>query len=225
MYGNTKKSLNQDFRRIFAIIPATETRNLFKTVKGVTVIEKTLETYALFASNLGNVGIYLRAVIVANKRDIYSIRNLIKLNNYDFVLNVIPGGNTRTESVWKALEELDTLPFPLKADDVMFVHDADYCYTEQEVLTNCIEGIIETELCAPAILKDNKPLLQFPQVFRYRVLEKAYANAMRHGIDADDDIELAKRLGFRCELVNGLDNNVKAGTVTNRRSPFAQITA
>lgn len=158
-----KKRKSKDINRVFVIIPAAGssermgagTDKLFMEVAGKPVIERTLDAFAAFTKDLEKSQITLKAIIVASKNNNFQIQKLVKSNNYAFVHSVILGGNSRTQSVWKGLEELDNMPIPPRDNDIVFIHDGARCLVSQEVLDNCLEGILYNDICAPAVPAKN----------------------------------------------------------------------
>ena len=108
---------NMDIKRVFVIIPAaglgtrmnTDTNKQFLEVAGMTVIERTLRAFKEFTDTLDKSGVTLMAVVVANKDGVYKINGICRYNKFDFVKNVVEGGDSRTESVWRGIEALSDL--------------------------------------------------------------------------------------------------------------------
>ncbi len=158
-FASKRKSNN--IRRIFVIIPAAGKSErmgedkLFIEIAGKPVIQRTLEAFGRFAKDLEKSDISVKVVVVTSTSNNYHIHKLVKNNNYSFVHSVIIGGSSRTESVWKGLEELDNMPIPPTDDDIVFIHDGARCLVSDEVLDNCLEGIMYNDICAAAVPAKN----------------------------------------------------------------------
>ena len=133
------KKLN--INRIFVIIPAaglgtrmeSDINKQVMEIDGVPVIERTLEAFSKFSSELASMGIALRAVIVTSPDLVYRMTSICKQRRFDFVLNIVTGGDSRMESVWNGIEAISELPFPPMDNDIVFIHDGARC---QRLLLN-----------------------------------------------------------------------------------------
>lgn len=156
-------SISNDIKRIFVIIPAaglgtrmeTDTNKQLIEIAGVPVIERTLEAFSKFYEMLSKKNIVLKAVVVTNKDLVYKINSVVRYKKYTFVQNVVEGGDTRTESVWKGIEALSDLPFPPTDNDIVFIHDGARCLVDQDTLLRCLEGASKYDICAAAVPSKN----------------------------------------------------------------------
>ena len=166
----SSKTKKVNINRIFVIIPAaglgtrmeSDINKQLMEIDGESVIERTLDAFKKFSDNLSNAGITIRAVIVTGEELIYKINSVVKHGRYDFVQNVVVGGQTRMESVWNGIEALAELPFPPMDNDIVFIHDGARCLVDQETLERCLEGGIQYDICAAAVpvkstIKQTKP--------------------------------------------------------------------
>lgn len=158
--------------QILVVIPAagSSTRmgrdKLFIEVNGKPVIERTLDAFSEFAIRMSAKDIAVKAVVVTSTSNIAPITELVNKNHYDYVNSVIEGGASRTESVWKGIQELSNLPTPVQSDDVVFIHDGARCLVSQEVLDNCVDGIAKNDVCVVAVPAKNtiKRIVAVPSV-------------------------------------------------------------
>lgn len=166
----SSKTKKVNINRIFVIIPAaglgtrmeSDINKQLMEIDGESVIERTLDAFKKFSDNLSNAGVTIRAVIVTGEELIYKINSVVKHGKYDFVQNVVVGGQTRMESVWNGIEALAELPFPPMDNDIVFIHDGARCLVDQETLERCLEGGIQYDICAAAVpvkstIKQTKP--------------------------------------------------------------------
>ena len=145
--------------RIFVIIPAaglstrmeSDVNKQIMEIDGVSVIERTLGAFQKFSDNLASSGVSLRAVVVTSEELVYRINGLCRYNKFEFVQQVVTGGKTRMESVWRGIEALADLPFPPGDNDIVFIHDGARCLVDQPTLERCLEGAMKYDICAAAV--------------------------------------------------------------------------
>lgn len=146
------------------------------------------------------------------------------------VLEVVPGGATRQESVGCALA---AVPGDV---ELVLVHDA----VRPFITRSLIDAVARTAreegaaVCALPIAETVKRVhdglveatldrsvlwaVQTPQGFRADLLREAYDKARRDGAEATDDAMLVERLGHRVRVVPGLPGNVKITTRSDLRA-------
>ncbi|MCL2095456.1 MAG: 2-C-methyl-D-erythritol 2,4-cyclodiphosphate synthase [Oscillospiraceae bacterium] len=96
-----------------------------------TVIEKTLTVFELCG--------YINEIIIASRpEDTEKIREIINKNKFKKVKNIIPGGETRLESVAKAVEKV--------GEDIDFiaVHDGARCFISEQDIEKVLLKAFET---------------------------------------------------------------------------------
>ena len=164
-------------------------------------------------------------VIVAAEEYLLYVNNQV-VNPYRFqkVFKIVPGGKTRTESVWKGLASL-----PL-ATSYVAVHDAvrplvkpsDINLTVVEAHNHraALLGRPVTETIKRAregmvmgtVDRENLYLAETPQVFQYDLLMSAYRKGIDSGRPATDDAALVEAYGFKVRLVPSTGPNPKLTT-------------
>jgi 2-C-methyl-D-erythritol 4-phosphate cytidylyltransferase len=168
-------------------------------------------------------------IIVATRADgIAKLEAKIATEHLKQKVRVIRGGDSRQESVARALEEV--------ADDteLVAVHDAVRPFVTREQIARVIE---EAHRCQAAILgipamdtvkevkraslpedvalitatipRERVVLAQTPQVFATKLLKEAFARAQADGVTASDEAGLVERLGFDVHVVLGSERNIK----------------
>jgi len=146
----------------------------------------------------------------------------------DFLLDLdprvvlVPGGDTRRDSVWSALQAL-----PGDAGTVV-VHDGARPLVSKEVIDECIrvarEGVGAVAGC-PAVdtlkrVREDRRIVdtpdrtelwhaQTPQAFPRSVLENAYMRAIAEDWPATDDSGLVERAGGEVVMVSSPARNLK----------------
>ena len=164
--------------------------------------------------------------LIVHKSDFEACKNrVLEPYKYKKVRGLIPGGETRQESVFNGLSAL--------ADDVDYVviHDGVRPFINDEIIAKCLEATAEWGAAVAAVpVKEtikignedhfiaqtpNRKLLwrvQTPQVFRKNLIETAHKNAIQEGNGAPDDATLVERLGTPVKLVMGSYKNIKLTT-------------
>jgi 2-C-methyl-D-erythritol 4-phosphate cytidylyltransferase len=193
----------------------------FRLLDGVPVVVFTLRRLA--ASPLIN-----SFLIATQADDIRPLNQRIAAEGLGRPFHVLQGGDTRQESVAKALAEV-----PQQTEFVL-VHDA----VRPLVTRDQVERVIqEAERCRAAILgipamdtvkevkraslpedvalitatipRERIVLAQTPQVFDAVILREAFARAAADGFTASDEAALVERLGHNVHVVLGSERNLK----------------
>jgi 2-C-methyl-D-erythritol 4-phosphate cytidylyltransferase len=137
-------------------------------------------------------------------------------------VSFVAGGETRLDSVFRALEAL-----PLSAE-VLLVHDAARPLVSREVIDRCIalartgvgavagwpavDTLQETDAEGRIVSTPDRSRLwqaQTPQAFPAGALRQAYQEAVRSGTPATDDATLFLRAGGEVRMVAGSPWNLK----------------
>jgi 2-C-methyl-D-erythritol 4-phosphate cytidylyltransferase len=214
---------------IVAILPAAglgtrmgaEAPKQFRLLDGVPVVVFTLRRLA--ASPL------ISSFLIATHADeIEPLRQRITAERFSRPFRVLPGGDTRQESVAKALAEVP------EDTELVVVHDA----VRPLVTRDQTERVIaEARRCRAAILgipamdtvkevkraslpedvalitatipRERIVLAQTPQVFDADLLREAFARAAADGFTASDEAALVERLGNDVHVVLGSERNLK----------------
>lgn len=142
---------------------------------------------------------------------------------------VVPGGATRQESVWQALQQVpaDT--------DVVIIHDAVRPFITRGLIDAVLAAAASTgaAICGLPITETVKRVrdghvestldraalwaVQTPQAFRCALLREAHEKARRDGLVGTDDAMLVERLGHSVRVVPGLPTNIKITTPADLR--------
>lgn len=214
---------------IVAILPAAglgtrmgaEAPKQFRLLDGVPVVVFTLRRLA--ASPL------ISSFLIATHADeIEPLKQRIAAERFSRPFRVLPGGDTRQESVAKALAEVP------EDTELVVVHDA----VRPLVTRDQTERVIaEARRCRAAILgipamdtvkevkraslpedvalitatipRERIVLAQTPQVFSYALLRDAFRKAQEDGINASDEAALVERVGHDVFVVLGSERNLK----------------
>jgi len=169
--------------------------------------------------------VFSKIILVTNSEDIPLVKQMLFKNGLPS-FDIIAGGNSRNESVQKALMVLKS-----EADDFrIFIHDADRVLITSDFFISLEKECQDAEALTPviplqdSILKktdsginylDRKDLflVQTPQVFDYRKLLEIYEN----GYDQNDTDDFKKAVvqGLKCKTVIGDALNFKVTSMSD----------
>jgi 2-C-methyl-D-erythritol 4-phosphate cytidylyltransferase len=187
----------------------------FQELGGIPVIIHTLRRFEQSAS-IGEVVVVLPSSETASFLALASRYGLRKL------ARVVAGGQTRTESIWRGLQNVRAA-----TAEIVAVHDGVRPFVSPEEIDRTVRTAAETGaaiLAAPATdtikeVEDGRITrtlkradvwhAQTPQCFRFDLLRRAYERAMAAGTDATDDSALVEQLGIAVQIVEGRARNIK----------------
>lgn len=215
--------------RIVAILPAAglgtrmgaDTPKQFLELDGVPIVILSLRRIA--SCDL------ITEIIVATRADeVARLEERVAKEKFKQKVRVIRGGDSRQESVARALEQVSN------GTELVVVHDAVRPFVTREQIARVIEearqrkaailGIPamdtvkevkraslpeDVALITGTIPRERVVLAQTPQVFATNVLKEAFARAQADGINASDEAGLVERLGYDVHVVHGSERNIK----------------
>ncbi len=164
--------------------------------------------------------------VIVNDSDLELCESMsIKPYGFRKVANLIPGGETRQDSVFNGLRLLPS------DTDFVIVHDGVRPFVTGDLIDSCLEAVEEWGAAVAAVpVQDtikvadtdgfivdtpNRSKLwavQTPQGFRRDVLMEAHQQARQTGLRATDDAALVEQLGRRIKLITGNHRNLKITT-------------
>ncbi|MDE0186071.1 MAG: 2-C-methyl-D-erythritol 4-phosphate cytidylyltransferase [Candidatus Poribacteria bacterium] len=164
--------------------------------------------------------------VIINASD-FELCESIAIDPYGFrkVGNLIPGGETRQDSVFNGLRLLPS------DTDFVIVHDGVRPFVTDDLINSCLEAVDEWGAAVAAVpVHDTIKVVdaggfivdtpnrskfwavQTPQGFRREVLMGAHQQAQEKGLVATDDAALVEQLGCRVKLITGSHRNLKITT-------------
>ena len=183
----------------------------------IPVLVRTLQ--ALSASP------YIHEITVVTRRDkLLEVGSLCRGACLPKVTQVIVGGDSRLESVYKGIHQL--------SDKVKLiaVHDAARCLVPRAVIDAAVLTAARCNAAVPAVAvkdtvktfdgefitstpdRETLRAVQTPQVFRAELLRAALQKAMEEGWEVTDDSSAVERLGATVPLTPGDERNIKITT-------------
>lgn len=190
---------------------------LFAPVDGIPVLVRTLQ--ALSASPYIN-----EITVVTRQETLLEVGALCRGACLPKVTQVIVGGDSRLESVYKGVNQL-----PAKVK-LIAVHDGARCLVPQEVIDAAVLTAAKCNAAIPAVaVKDtikeaggdfvaatldrsSLRAVQTPQVFQADLLRAALQKAMEEGWEVTDDSSAVERLGATVAFTPGDERNIKITT-------------
>jgi len=168
---------------------------------------------------------YVQEIIIVTRHEIMvEVSQLCKLYGLNKVTKIIPGGETRTDSVRLGVNEVrDGL-------DLVAIHDGARPFVTLPVLEAAILAAAEFGAAAPGIpvkdtvksveagiVQETLPretlrAVQTPQVFEHSLIRAALAKAIQDEVNITDDCSAVERLGFPVVITQGSEENIKLTT-------------
>ncbi len=214
---------------IVAILPAAgmgtrmgaDSPKQFRLLDGVPVVVFTLRRLA--ASPL------ISSFLISTRADeIEALNQKINAEHLSRPVRVLAGGDTRQESVAKALAEVPggaewilvhdaVRPLVTREQVERVINEARHCRaailgipamdTVKEVKRTSLPE--DVALITATIPRERVVLAQTPQVFEAALLREAFARAAEDGFIASDEASLVERLGYDVHVVLGSERNLK----------------
>ena len=146
--------------------------------------------------------------------------------NINKFLHLVPGGKTRQESSWNALNAVD-----FSDDDILIFHDAARPFVTKTIITDTLWAVkndgaagvyvktidtitsIESDYVESITPRKKLYNTQTPQGFSYKIISDSHTRGReKENIIATDDISLAIDAGYRVKKVQGEYTNIKITT-------------
>ena len=216
--------------RIAVAIPAggigarfgSHTPKQFLTIQRVPVVTKTVGWFARYPGVASIAVAAPEAHVERTRRALAALARRVPLV-------IVPGGPTRQDSVWLAMQ---TMPDDV---EIVVVHDAVRPLITPDLIASVVRAAAEhgAAICALPIAETVKRVrnevveatldrselwaVQTPQAFRAALLREAHEKARRDGVVGTDDAMLVERLGHAVRVVRGRAENVKITTPEDLR--------
>ena len=194
---------------------AGTSRKQFMLLEGSPILLHTIRKFASTPA-VSEIVVALRA------DDIEWVRELLRAEKFGKPVRLVEGGDSRQESVEHALASLDP------GTELVAVHDAVRPFIEQSTLEKVFAEAAETGAAIVGIVpvdtvkmvhrnkirqtipRERLILAQTPQVFRYELLQSAFAKAREDAFAGTDESSLVERLEqVEVSVVPGSDRNLK----------------
>ncbi len=162
-------------------------------------------------------------ILAINPQDEGEIKLLLKKHKVKKVLDLVPGGKERQDSIYNALKTV-------KIDGIILVHDAARPFILKEHIHRLLDTAQKTGAAIIGVpakdtmktVHDQSVLatversslwaVQTPQAFRFSVLYKAYELAEKDCFVGTDDSSLVERTSHPVTIIEGDYDNIKLTT-------------
>lgn len=185
----------------------------FIEIQGKPILMHTLDVFHQFEASMK-----LILVLPAVQIDLW--KELCIVHNFSLNHEIIPGGNTRFDSVKNGLEAIS-------APALVAVHDGVRALVSVDTIARCFEtaekfdaaipvvDLVDsirqvTENASQSVDRNSFKLVQTPQVFDAELLKKAYEQEYTPLFT--DDASVVEALGAKIKLVEGNRENIKITT-------------
>lgn len=162
-----------------------------------------------------------RITVVVNGSAAERFRRVIDEYGLDKVVNLVPGGETRQDSVRRGLDALQS------DSDTVLVHDAARPCLSAGLLQRILDTLRRRDAVIPSVPvvdtlireasgtvadiveRDGVSGVQTPQGFRTELLRRAHEHARTNDIQSSDDGSLVAAMGGVVATVSGETTNIK----------------
>jgi 2-C-methyl-D-erythritol 4-phosphate cytidylyltransferase len=162
-------------------------------------------------------------ILAVNPLDTAEFKSLINKYKVKKVLDLVPGGKERQDSIYNALKTV-------KNDGIILVHDAARPFILKEQIHRLLDTAQETgaaiigvpakdtmktvrdQMVMATVERSSLWAVQTPQAFRFSVLYKAYEQAEQEQFIGTDDSSLVERVSYPVTMVEGDYDNIKLTT-------------
>ena len=184
----------------------------FLIINEKPVLFYTIEQFYKFSSEI-------EIIITLNDKDLEYWQNLIVKYNFSIKHRIVKGGNTRFESVKNAINTIDT-------PCIVAIHDAVRPFVSVDTISRCFAVAEEKGNAVPfvkitdsiryvngiennSVDRDSFVKIQTPQVFKSKIIKKAYDSE----VDTyTDDASVVEAIGEKINLIEGNIENIKITT-------------
>ncbi len=187
------------------------------TIDGMPVLSHTLLQFSK-ASSIDSI------IVVTKSENILTIGDMVREFGISKVTDIIPGGDTRQESVCCGLSLV-------KNDRIVAIHDGARPFISVKKIDELVSAAQAYGAAAPGVIpkdtvkavnQDNTitetidrnilRLIQTPQVFHADELKLAYERAKTVNFIGTDDCSVAEQSGINIRIVDGEYTNIKVTT-------------
>lgn len=187
------------------------------TIDGMPTLAHTLLQFSN-AESIDSV------IVVTKPESILTVGDIVREFGITKVSNIIPGGETRQDSVCCGLSYVEN-------DRLVAIHDGARPFISIDKINELVSAAYEFGAAAPGVMpkdtvkaanQDNTiaetldrnilRLIQTPQVFYADQLKLAYERAKASGFVGTDDCSVAENSGINIRIIDGEYTNIKVTT-------------
>lgn len=164
-------------------------------------------------------------LIVCIEGWIAELKRLLRINEYNKVMNIVPGGEGGDLSIYNGLEALQST---CAQDDIVLIHDGVRPLINADLISGNIAAVREhgtaitveavsesvvrlgTEGCVTEVPpRPEMYMAKAPQSFRYGMIWDLYRRAYKEGVRTIDSAHLCSIYGVEMHTVRSTPNNIK----------------
>ncbi len=187
------------------------------TIDGMPTLAHTLLQFSK-AESIDSV------IVVTKPENILTIGDMVREFSITKVSNIIPGGETRQDSVCCGLSYVEN-------DRLVAIHDGARPFISVDKINELVSVAYEFGAAAPGVIpkdtvkvanqnntidetldRNTLRLIQTPQVFYADELKLAYERAKASGFMGTDDCSIVESSGIKIRIVDGEYTNIKVTT-------------
>ncbi len=191
----------------------------YQLLDGREILARTLDIFEA-ASAVDEIWL----VVAADYAD-HCRHAIVERYGFRKVRGIVTGGAERQESVWRGLQQVTA------AVDLVVVHDGVRPFVTESLLHQSLQGaarhgaaitavpltdtlkrVSEAGQVETTISRERLWRTQTPQAFRWALLQTAFQQARRQGLQATDEAGLVEALGHPVHVILGAQQNVKMTT-------------
>lgn len=166
-------------------------------------------------------------VVVLPEKEIEFFKlNIIAKHKFIKAVTLTSGGAERQDSVYNGILAVD------KSCQNILIHDGARPFVNETMIEDTLKSVDEVGAVVVGVpVKDtikvvneknyiedtpdraNLWAVQTPQVFKYKMILKAYRNAFEEDFYGTDDASLVERLGYKVKMIMGSYDNIKVTTI------------
>ena len=189
----------------------------FILIDGMPVLAHTLLKF--------NEAETIETIIIVTRQDcILTVGDIVKEFEISKVKHIVPGGETRQESVFCGLSYADN-------NSLVAIHDGARPFISVNKINELVYTAYRCGASAPGVVpkdtvklvndddtvsetldRNSLRLIQTPQVFSAEVLISVYKQAENQGFIGTDDCSVAENAGVSVQIVDGEYTNIKVTT-------------
>lgn len=169
-------------------------------------------------------------VLVVNENFIDKVERIVKNKHISKIKDIVPGGNVRSESVWKGLDKISP------ESRYVFIHDCARPFVSRELVSamsraleedKSLDGIIpgipvkstvkkskgKSGLVEETLDRASLWQIQTPQIFKKDKLFESYKKARGFFENFTDDAQIVEQNQGKIKIIEGEESNIKITTV------------
>ncbi len=189
----------------------------FLLIDDIPVLAHTLMSFEK-AQSISNI------IIVTKSDDIITVNDMVREFNISKIKAIVPGGNSRAESVMCGLNQVENNSFvavhdgarpfitPQKIDELVNLAHKYSAVAPGLVLKDTIKIVNSDNTVVTTPDRSTLRAIQTPQIFKTDELKLAYIRGNESGFEGTDDCSYMENIGISVYIADGEYTNIKVTT-------------